>query len=68
MMQILLHATNTSVDTHVVVIQDDKQIVWCTAHIINAFESKSATHTSITNHGHNLAFVVTLLMSGNSHS
>ena len=68
MMQVLLHAANTSVDAHVVVVQDDEQIIGRTADVVHAFERKTATHASIAYHGHNFPLVIALLMSGNCHT
>ena len=57
-MQILLHATHASVDAHIVVVQDDEQVVWCTADIVKSLEGKTAAHAAVTNDGHHFAILL----------
>ena len=56
-MQIMLHSTDTAVDTHIVVVEDDEQVVGRTAGIIESFERKTAAHTAVTDYSHHLPVV-----------
>ena len=67
-MQIMLHSTDTSVNAHIVIIQDDKQVIGRAACIIETLERKAATHTAITDYCYHLSFVITLLVRCDSHT
>ena len=56
--QVFLHASNGSVDAHVVVVEHDEQVVVRRRHVVNALESQSATHSSVADYGHNVALLV----------
>ena len=52
--EIFLHAAHRAVDRHVIVVQDDEQVVGGGRHVVQSFESQTARHGTIANHGHHL--------------
>ena len=64
----MLHAPNAAVDGHVVVIQYDEQVVGCGRSIVQSFESQSAAHAPVANHGHHVAVVFAFALGGHSHA
>ena len=56
--QILLHTTHSAVYAHVVVVQDNKQIVGRTGHVVQPLKSQSSAHCSVPDDGNNMAFAV----------
>ena len=65
--QVLLHATHRTVDRHVIIVQDDKDIVRTGRHIVQALKGQAATHGTIANDGHHLPVFV-LQLGGHGHA
>ena len=53
--QILLHAAHGTVNTHIIVIKNDKEVVWRRRHIVKALESQSSRHRTVTDYGNDMA-------------
>ena len=68
LVQILLHAAHTMVNAHIIVIQDNQQVIIRTGNIVQSLVGQSSAHTSVSDHGHHLSVCLALLLSGNSHS
>ncbi len=66
--QILFHASNTTVDGHVVVIQDDKQVVGRGRSIVQPFECQTAAHRTVTDDGHDVTFLFTFVLGSYRHA
>ena len=66
--QIFLHASHTVVDRHVVVVQDDKQIVRMARHVVESFKRQSAAHAAIAYHSHHMAVCLPFYLSSHSHA
>ena len=67
LMQIIGHASHTAVNTHIVVVQNDEQIVGHGAGVVQSFVSQTATHTAIANDGNHLAVFI-MQIGSHSHS
>ena len=52
--KIFLHSANGTVDRHVVIVQDDEQVVIGGRHIVESLESQTAAHRTIADDGHHL--------------
>ena len=52
--KIFLHTANGTVDRHVVIVQDDEQVVIGGRHIVESLESQTAAHRTIADDGHHL--------------
>ena len=52
--QVFLHAADSPVDRHVVVVEDDEQVVVGRRDVVQALEGKSAAHGTIADDGHHL--------------
>ena len=66
--QVLLHATHRTVDRHIVVVEDDEQVVGRRRGVVQAFKSKTARHGAIANDGHDVAFLIPFKTCGYSHA
>ena len=53
--QILLHAAHGTVNTHIIVIKNDKEVVWRRRHIVKALESQSSRHRTVTDYSNDMA-------------
>ena len=54
--QVLFHAAHRAVDAHVVVVEDDEQVVGRRRGVVEALESQSAAHGTVADDGHHVAF------------
>ena len=53
--QVLLHATHAAVDRHVIVVEDDQQVVGRRRHVVQTLEGQSAAHGSVADDSHHMA-------------
>ena len=67
LMQIIGHASHTAVNAHIVVVQNDEQVVGHGAGIVQSFVSQTATHTAIANDGNHLSVFI-VQIGGHSHT
>ena len=65
--QVLLHAAHRAVDRHVVVVEDDEQVVGTLRHVVQPLEGQSAAHGPVADDGHHLA-PAALGIGGYSHA
>ena len=65
--EILPHATHTTVNRHIVIVQHNQHVVRRACRVVDALERQSATHRTVTNHSHNLP-VLTLHLRRHSHT
>ena len=65
--KILSHATHTTVDAHVVIVQHNQHVIGRAGRVVDALESQSATHRTVANHSHHLP-VLALQLSRHSHT
>ena len=61
--QILLHTTHGMVDGHIIVIENDKQVVRVARNIVQTLVSQSAAHGAIADDSHHMAVLVLQLCS-----
>ena len=66
--QILLHSPHGAVNGHVVVVEDDEQVVWRRRHVVDALEGESSAHCPVAYHSHHMAVVVPRLLRRHSHA
>ena len=66
--QILLHAAHTAVDTHVVIVQYDQQVVRAARNVVQSLKSQSAAQCTVANHSHHMAVVLALQFSCYGHT
>ena len=66
--QVLFHTADTAVDSHVVIIQDNKQVVRGGRRIVQSFKSQSSAHRTVSDDGYHMTLVVSLLGGGDSHA
>ena len=55
--QILLHAAYRTVDGHVVVVEDDEQVIGRGRHVVQTLEGQTARHGAVADDGHHLFLV-----------
>ena len=53
--EVFFHAAHSLVDRHVVVVEDDEQVVVGRRHVVQALEGQSATHRAVANDGHDFS-------------
>ena len=53
--EVFLHAAHRTVYRHVVVVEDDEQVVGRRRYVVESFESQSAAHRAVANHGYHLS-------------
>ena len=68
MQQIFLHAADRSVDAHVVVVEDDEEVVGRVGSVVESLEGKSSTHGSVTDECHDVAVGVSVFQRGERHA
>ena len=66
--KVLFHSTDTSVNSHVVVVQDDKKIVRNSRCIVQSLEGQTTTHRAVTNDCHNVSVFFFFEICTNSHT
>ena len=69
--QILLHAAHAAVNRHVVVVQDNQQVVRTRRHVVQPLKGQSAAHRPVANHGHHAPpppLVLVQLLAGHRHA
>ena len=65
--QILFHTPHTTIDTHIVVIEHDEQIIRHRRSIVQPLESQAPTHTAITDDRHDMT-LLSLPLSRHRHT
>ena len=66
--EVLLHAAHAAVDGHVVVVEDDEQVVRRGRGVVQPLEGQSAAHASVADDGHHMAVFLPLLPGGHAHA
>ena len=66
--QVLLHTANGSVYRHIVVVQDDEQVVGLARSIVQTLESQATAHRSVADNGNYVAFGVVCHLGSYCHS
>ena len=66
--EILLHASHGPVDAHVVVVEDDEQVVVAVGDIVQALEGKASAHGSVADDGHDMPLFMPCLLGGHGHA
>ena len=66
--QILLHTTHRTVDRHVVIIQDNQQVVGRRRYIVQTLKSQSATQRTVTDNRHHMAICIAFQLCSHSHT
>ena len=66
--QILLHTSHTSVYRHIVVVQDDKQVVRAARYVVQSFKCQSAAQCSVANHRHHVSVFLSFQLSCHRHA
>ena len=66
--EVLLHAAHRMGDAHVVVVEDDEQVVGRVGSVVEPLKGQSAAHRPIADHRHHLALGMPLLQGGHTHA
>ena len=66
--QVLLHTANGSVYRHIVVVQDDEQVVGLARSIVQTLESQATAHCAVADNGYYVAFGVVCHLGSYCHS
>ena len=66
--QVFLHAAHGVVDAHIVIVEDDEQVVGSGTYVVDTLESQSSAHGSVANDGYNMALAVAYFLRRHSHS
>ena len=66
--QILLHTTHSAVYAHVVVVEDDEQIIGGRRDIVETLKGQTAAHGTIADDGHHMTVVVPGLAGSHRHT
>ena len=67
-LQILLHTAHTAVDAHIIIVEDNQQIIGRIRCIVESFKGQAATHRSIAGHTHDMAVFLAFFESCNGHT
>ena len=65
LVEVMLHAAHAVVDAHVVVVEDNEQVVGHGTGIVQTFKSQPSAHTAIADDGYHMSF---LMMAVGSYS
>ena len=68
LVQVMFHTAHAVVDTHIVVVQDDEQVVVGAGYVVQTLVGQSATHAAVSNHCHHLSVCLSLLLCSHSHT
>ena len=66
--QIFLHSAHSSINAHIVVVEDDEQVVGRRRHVINALKGQATTHSAIANDGYHMAVVIACFLCSYGHA
>ena len=66
--QIMLHASHTAVNTHVVVVENDEQIIGSGRSVVQSLKSQTTAHGAIPDYGNDIAVGLSFFLKGNRHS
>ena len=66
--QVMLHATHAVINRHVIVVEDNQQVVGHGRGIVEPFKSQSATHATIAYHSYHMLVFLSFELSGHSHT
>ena len=66
--QILAQSSDTVVDSHIVVVEDNQQVVGVGRGIVQPFEGQSSGHCPVADHGYYVAVVFLLQLRGDRHT
>ena len=66
--QVLFHSSHTAVDAHVVVVEDDEQVVGGVRCVVQSLEGQSAAHGSVANDGNDMALRIVCSERGQRHA
>ena len=66
--QILFHTTHRAVYRHVVVVEDDQQVVGTRRRVVQTFEGQSAAHGSVADNGHHMTILLLFEFGRNGHT
>ena len=66
--QIFLHAANSMVDAHIVVVENNQQIIGRGADIVQSFKSQSATHGTVADDGYDMPLGMSSLACSHRHA
>ena len=64
----MLHAAHTAVDAHIVVVEDDEEVIGGAADVVQPLEGQTAAHAAVADYGHDLPAVLATPMCCDSHS
>ena len=66
--QVAFHPTDRVRDAHVVVVEDDEQVVGRLAHVVEPLEGQSAAHRAVADDGHHVLVGFAALHRGHTHA
>ena len=66
--QILLHAADGTVDRHIVVVENNQEVVGRRRSVVQSFESQSARHRAVADNRHDMSLGVALQTSRHGHT
>ena len=59
LVEIMVHSSYTAVYAHIIVVQDDENVVRGRRSIVQSFESQTATHRTVADDGNDVLFATT---------
>ena len=66
--EIFLHSAHGTVYGHVVVVEDDKDVVWRRRHVVEALKGEASAHGAVAYHRHHVPVGVSSLLSRHGHA
>ena len=67
-LQILLHTAHTAVDAHIIIVEDDQQIIRRVRRVVKSLKGQSAAHRPIADDGYDMAIVLPLFYCRDGHT
>ena len=68
LVEIMVHSSYTAVYAHIIVVQDDENVVRGRRSIVQSFESQTATHRTVADDGNDVPSFFILIGRGHRHA
>ena len=67
-LQILLHTAHTAVDAHIIIVEDNQQIIGRIRRIVKSLKGQTAAHRTIADHGHDMPILLSFFYGRHGHT